>query len=127
MKKVIVVLMLLSIVIAAGGCKKNKDALLPVRISFFNINPQVIEGSESAFITISVSNLTGESVLIRSVADQGVTNPSITYTTGNPVYIEYFPPAMIDGVKLEVIITVIVADHDGKELDRADGRILVNY
>lgn len=127
MKRVIVVLMLLSIVMAAGGCKKNENVVLPVRISFLNINPQVIDGNETAFISISVSNLYERSVLIKSLVDQGITNPSITYTTGNPVYIEYFPPAMADGTKLEVIVTIIVADHEGKELDRADGRIYVNY
>lgn len=127
MKRAIVVLILLSLVAAAGGCKKNEDILPPVRISFLNINPQVIDGDETAFISISVSNLGETSVLVKSLVDQGVTNPSITYTTGNPVYIEYFPPAMDEGTKLEVIVTIIVTDHDGKELDRADGRIMVNY
>lgn len=127
MKKVIVVLVLLSMIAAVSGCKKNSDAQLPVRISFLNINPQVISGDETAFISLAVSNLEDRSVLVKSLVDQGITNPSITYTTGNPVYIEYFPPAMADGSKLEVIITIIVADHEGKELDRADGRIYVNY
>jgi len=127
MKKVIVVLILVLFVLAASGCKKNEDILLPVRISFLNINPQVITGNETAFICISVSNLEGDAVLVKTLVDQGITNPSITYTTGNPLYIEYFPPAMDEGTELEVIVTIIVANYEGKELDRADGRVYVNY
>ncbi len=127
MKKVIVVFMLLSIVLAVSGCKKNKDAVLPVRISFLNITPQVIEGDETAIVCVSISNLNQETVLIKSLVDQGVMNPSITYTTGNPVYIEYFPPKKEEGETLEIIVTIIVTDQEANELDRADGRLIVNY
>lgn len=127
MKRVIVVLMLLLVVVAAVGCKKNEDAVLPVRISFLNITPQVIEGDETALVCVSVSNLNDQTVLVKTLVDQGVTNPSITYTTGNPVYIEYFPPAGEEGETVEIIITIIVTDQEAGELDRADGRLIVNY
>lgn len=128
MKRTIFSLVLIPalLVMTVAGCKKS-DMKLPVGISFISINPQVIEGGETAFLSVIVSNLEDETVLVKTLVDRGVVNPSITYTTGNPVYVEYFPPDLVANSRLEAIITVIVSDMSGKELDRADVRVLVNY
>lgn len=121
--------MLLSLLLVTSmtACKKGVDTTLAVGISFISINPQVIDGSGTAFISVVVGNLETETVLVKTLVDRGIANPSITYTTGNPVYVEYFPPTLAAGSRLETIITVIVTDLSGKELDRADARVLVNY
>lgn len=132
MKKVIVISISLLLLFIVSGCKKNKESSEPVRISYLNISPQAINGDETAMISLSVSNLNGQTVIVRTLADQGLTNPILSYTTGNPLYIEYTPPkidveAGEPDVKIVVIITVIVVDQDGNELDRADGRLHVYY
>jgi hypothetical protein len=126
MKKVIVVILILTLIGAVSGCKKNGDADLPVRISFFDIRPQNIDDDETATITVSVSNLGTETALVKTIVDQGIANPTVTYTTGNPVYIEYIPPSLAKDQTTEAVITVVITDLDGKELDRVDGRIFIH-
>lgn len=129
MKRITFIAMLMSLmlVMSLTACKKSGDTTPSVGISFISINPQVIEGGDTAFVSIIVSNLNGQTVLVKTLVDRGVANPSITYTTGNPVYVEYFPPDLTAGARLESIITVVVTDLSGKELDRADARVIVNY
>lgn len=125
MKKIISILVLMLILLFSFGCKKNEDVSLPARINFFDIRPQVIGEDETAWITISVSNLGDRTALIKSLADYGLTNPVITSTTGNPVYIEYAPPDIDSNSSLQVTITIMVMDLQGQELDRVEGRITV--
>ena len=116
----------MSTLFGLSGCKKNEDVTsLPVKISFFDIRPQRINENETAWITIAVTNLSGETALVTSLPDKGTTSPHITSTTGNPVYIEYIPPNVEEDGTIEVIITVMAADIYGKELDRAEGKIQV--
>jgi hypothetical protein len=126
MKKTILTLAFMVILTCLSGCKKSADASFPVRISFFDIRPQRINENESAWLTIAVSNLSGETALVKSLADQGNTSPSITYTTGNPVYIEYHPPEVEKNESIEAIITITVIGMEGSELDRAEGKIRVD-
>lgn len=126
MRKATLILMMVLLVMSLTGCKKNNDSA-GVSITFFSVNPQHITGEETAFVSLTVSNLNGETVLVKVLVDRGIANPSITYTTGNPVYVEYFPPDLVAGSHLEAVITVIVTTLGGKELDRADARVLVDY
>ncbi len=124
----ILMVMSLLLVMSPVACKKSGEIAVSVGISFISINPQVIEGGDTAFVSIIVSNLAhDQTVLVKTLVDRGLANPSITYTTGNPVYIEYFPPGLAAGSRLESLITVVVTDLSGTELDRADARVLINY
>ncbi|MCU0286286.1 MAG: hypothetical protein MUF15_07785 [Acidobacteria bacterium] len=125
MKKIIFSLILVTVLMSLTGCKKNEDVSVPIRISYFDIRPQIIGDNESAWITVTVSNIEDNFVLVKSLADYGITNPAVTSTTGNPIYIEYIPPKLNAGQTQRVNITVLVMDLDGKELDRIEGQITV--
>ncbi|MDQ1351896.1 MAG: hypothetical protein QG657_2202 [Acidobacteriota bacterium] len=125
MKKIIFSMILLAVLITLTGCKKNEDASIPVRISFFDIRPQLINDTETAWITLVVANIGDNIVLVKSLSDYGMTNPAITSTSGNPVFIEYIPPKLTNEQSQRVKITVLVMDLDGKELDRVEGQITV--
>lgn len=125
MKKIIFSLIFVTILMSLTGCKKNEDVSVPIRISYFDIRPQIIGDNETAWITVTVSNIEENFVLIKSLADYGITNPAVTSTTGNPVFIEYIPPKLNAGQTQRVKITVLVMDLDGKELDRIEGQIAV--
>lgn len=125
MKKIIFSIILLAVLITLTGCKKNEDASIPVRISFFDIRPQLINDTETAWITLVAANIGDNIVLVKSLADYGMTNPMLTSTTGNPVFIEYIPPKLTNDQSQRVNITVLVMDLDGKELDRVEGQITV--
>ena len=127
MKKVIFSLILLAVMLTltVTGCKKHADTSIPVRISYFDIRPQVIGDNETAWITVAVSDMENNVVLVKSLSDYGMTNPAVTSTTGNPVYIEYIPPDLDPGQSQRVNITIMVTDLDGKELDRVEGFITV--
>ncbi len=126
MKKATLILTLVMLVMSLTGCKES-DTSAEVGISFFSVNPQIITGGETSFISLTVSNVVNQTVLVKALVDRGLANPSITYTTGNPVYIEYFPPDLTAGTNLEAVITIVITTQEGKELDRADARVLVNY
>ncbi len=123
MKKTIFILTLIVLLLGLQGCKKSD--LGPVRINYLDVRPQSISENETAWITIMVSNVGTDSVLVKTLVDQGITNPQITSTTGNPVYVEYIPPDVPSNQTTEVTVTVIISDMDGVELDRAEARILV--
>ncbi|HLP59187.1 MAG TPA: hypothetical protein VK186_10175 [Candidatus Deferrimicrobium sp.] len=125
MKKIIFSLIFVTILMSLTGCKKNEDVSVPIRISYFDIRPQIIGDNETAWITVTVSNIEENFVLVKSLADYGITNPAVTSTTGNPVFIEYIPPKLNAGQTQRVKITVLVMDLDGKELDRIEGQIVV--
>lgn len=125
MKKIIFSLILVTVLMSLTGCKKNEEVAVPIRISYFDIRPQIIGDNETAWITVTVSNIEDNFVLVKSLADYGITNPAVTSTTGNPVYIEYVPPKLNAGQTQRVNITVLVMDLDGKELDRIEGQITV--
>ena len=125
MKKIILGLIFVTILMSLTGCKKNEDVSVPIRISYFDIRPQIIGDNETAWITVTVSNIEENFVLVKSLADYGITNPAVTSTTGNPVFIEYIPPKLNAGQTQRVKITVLVMDLDGKELDRIEGQIAV--
>jgi len=125
MKEITCILILMMILITVPGCKKSIDASFPVRISYFDIRPQVIGENDTAWITLAISDLQGEIVLIKTLAEYGLTNPMISSSTGNPVFIEYIPPELEEGETLQVKITVMIMDFDGKELDRAEGWVTV--
>lgn len=125
MKKIIFSMILLAVFITLTGCKKNEDSSIPVRISFFDIRPQLINDTETAWITLVVANIGDNIVLVKSLSDYGMTNPAITSTSGNPVFIEYIPPKLTNEQSQRVKITVLVMDLDGKELDRVEGQITV--
>ena len=125
MKKIIFSLILLAVLMSVTGCKKNADASIPVRISYFDIRPQLIGEDESAWITLVVSNIENSNVLVKSLSDYGMTNPAVTSTTGNPVFIEYIPPDLDAGQTQRINITFLVTDLDGRELDRVEGQITV--
>lgn len=125
MKKIIFSLIFVTILMSLTGCKKNEDVSVPIRISYFDIRPQIIGDNETAWITVTVSNIEENFVLVKSLADYGITNPAVTSTTGNPVFIEYIPPKLNAGQTQRVKITVLVMDLDGKELDRIEGQIAV--
>lgn len=125
MKKIIFSMILLAVLITLTDCKKNEDASIPVRISFFDIRPQLINDTETAWITLVAANIGDNIVLVKSLSDYGMTNPAVTSTSGNPVFIEYIPPKLTAGQSQRVNITVLVMDLDGKELDRVEGQITV--
>lgn len=126
LSRTIAITCLIALSIVLVGCKKSSDKLVDVRISYVDVRPQKISENDTAWITVMVNNLSGENVLIKILSEQGITNPQITSTRGNPVYIEYFPPDVPSGKITEVNITVIVTAEDGQELDRAEARILVD-
>lgn len=125
MKKIIFSLILLAFLMSLTGCKKNEDASFPIRISYFDIRPQIIGEDETAWITLVVSNIEDNIVMVKSLSDYGIINPAVTSTTGNPVFIEYIPPDLNSGQTQRVNITIMVTDLDGRELDRVEGQITV--
>lgn len=125
MKKIIFCLILMMVLFTVNGCKKNHDASIPVRISYFDIRPQVINQNQTAWITLTLSDLDKDMVLVKALANYGLINPPISSTTGNPVYFEYFPPKIDAGETLQVVVTIQVTDLDGNELDQVEGRITV--
>jgi hypothetical protein len=128
MKRIIVVCSIVVVFILLTGlqaCKKSSANLGPVRINYLDVRPQTIAEDETALITIMVTNVNEELVLVKTIADKGITNPQITSTTGNPVYVEYVPPDVPSNSTTEVVVTVAITDMEGRELDRAEARIMI--
>jgi hypothetical protein len=125
MKKIILIVCMVALLLGLTGCKKGSDELDLISISYVDVRPQKIGEDETAWITVMVNNLQGKVVLIKILADKGIVNPQITSTTGNPVYIEYFPPNVPPGQITQITIIVIIQSEDGRELDRAEALIMV--
>ncbi|MCP5049094.1 MAG: hypothetical protein GY940_18130, partial [bacterium] len=120
MKKTAIILALAALLIVLQGCKKNAEIVLdPIRISYLGVRPQLIGDDETAWITVMVRNLGERTVLVKTIVDRGITNPQITSTTGNAVYVEFTPPDVDDGETTEITVRVIITDPDGTELDIA--------